>query len=276
MISKTILITGASSGIGKATAFLFAEKGWNVIATMRNITDAGDLNGKQNILSLSLDITQVESVKKAISIGIEKFGVIDVLLNNAGYAQYGIFESLSDEQIRNQFEVNVFGTMNVIKSILPVLKNQGEGMIVNVTSGSGRFSVPLMSLYNASKFALEGFSESLSYELASQNIVVKIIEPGSTSSNFHHTLEESTVGQSVPAEYTPYAQHLNSKMEALRKNGSAISSKPVDIAAAIFNAVNDGTKKLRYVSGKDIPPIIDMRTSGSEENYMEFMKNLFS
>lgn len=276
MISKTILITGASSGIGKATAFLFAEKGWNVIATMRNITDAGDLNGKQNILSLSLDITQVESVKKAISIGIEKFGVIDVLLNNAGYAQYGIFESLSDEQIRNQFEVNVFGTMNVIKSILPVLKNQGEGMIVNVTSGSGRFSVPLMSLYNASKFALEGFSESLSYELASQNIVVKIIEPGSTSSNFHHTLEESTVGQSVPAEYTPYAQHLNSKMEALRKNGSAISSKPVDIAAAIFNAVNDGTKKLRYVSGKDIQPIIDMRTSGSEENYMEFMKNLFS
>nr|WP_315035121.1 SDR family oxidoreductase [uncultured Chryseobacterium sp.] len=274
-MSKTILITGASSGIGKATALLFAEKGWNVIATMRKITDGEDLKTIHNILIVPLDVTQVESVRGAIHRGIEKFGTIDVLLNNAGYAQYGIFESLSDEQIRNQFEVNVFGTMNVTQCILPVFRNQKKGMIVNITSGSGRFSVPLMSLYNASKFALEGFSESLSYELAPQNIVVKIIEPGSTSSNFHHTLKESTVKNSTPDEYAQYIQYLDSKMEVLRRNTSAGHSEPFDIASTIFHAVTDGTKKLRYISGKDIQPIIDKRTSASEEEYMEFMKNLF-
>ncbi|WP_300686167.1 SDR family oxidoreductase [Chryseobacterium sp.] len=270
---KSILITGASSGIGKATALFFAEKGWNVIATMRNIRDAEDLTPIKNILILPLDVTEMESIENAFTIGTEKFGKIDVLLNNAGYAQYGIFESLSDKQIRNQFEVNVFGTINVTKSILPIFRTQGEGMIINVTSGSGRFSVPLMSLYNASKFALEGFSESLAYELASQNITVKIIEPGSTASNFHHTLEESTVSHSA---YNDYIQHLNSRMDIVRKNTSASSSVPDDIAATIFEAATDGAQTLRYVSGKDIQPIIDMRTSSSEEEYMRFMRNIFS
>jgi len=273
---KSILITGTSSGIGKATALLFAEKGWNVIATMRNIKDAEDLQSVENILVLSLDISDTASIENALKISVEQFGKIDVLLNNAGFAQYGIFESLSDEQIRNQFEVNVFGTMNVTKAILPIFRNQKEGMIINVTSGSGRFAMPLMSLYNASKFALEGFSESLSYELASQNITVKIIEPGATSSNFHHTLEESKIKNSTPESYNNYIEQLNTKMETLRQNTSGGSSQPNDIATTIYNAVTDGTTQLRYVSGKDILPIIELRSSSSEEEYISFMRNLFN
>jgi len=275
-MKKTIIITGTSSGIGKATALLFAQKGWNVIATMRQLADAGELADAENITVLPLDISDSTSIQSALEAAIDKFGAIDVLLNNAGFAQYGVFESLSEEQIRKQFEVNVFGTMKVTKAILPILRKQNQGMIVNVTSGSGRFAVPLMSLYNASKFALEGFSESLAYELASQNIIVKIIEPGATASNFHHTLEESTATNQTPESYHAYIAQLNAKMDIVRQQSAGASSQASDIAGTIYDAVTDGSTQLRYVSGSDIQPIIDLRTASSEAEYMAFMRNLFN
>lgn len=275
-MNRTILITGASSGIGKATALLFSENGWNVIATMRNPAEAKYFEGIQNIFTVPLDVESSQSSSDAIEKGVEKFGQIDLLVNNAGYAQYGVFESFSEDKIIRQFEVNVFGTMRVTKSILPVFRKQGRGMIINVTSGSGRFAVPLMSLYNASKFALEGFSESVSYELASQNISVKIIEPGSTASNFHHTLEQSTMGNHTPESYTDYVARLNAVMENVRQNTAAATSSPKDIAAAIYKAATDGSDQLRYIAGNDIQSVIDLRTSASEEEYMDFMKVLFN
>lgn len=272
---KTILITGASSGIEKATAEFFASSGWNVIATMRNPEKQNNLFHHPNILVLNLDVEKTETIQEAINQGLEHFGKINVLVNNAGYAQYGVFETLSDEKIRQQFEVNVFGTMNVTKAIIPIMKKQGYGSIINITSGSGRFTVPLMSIYNASKFALEGFSEALAYELASQNIVVKIIEPGSTSSNFHHQLEENTKGLEMPESYLHYIKNLNATMEEIRSNTSQNTSAPEDIAQVIYRAATDGKDTLRYVAGDDIEPIIKLRTESSEEEYIDFMRNLF-
>ncbi len=275
-MKKTILITGASSGIGKATTEFFALNGWNVIATMRTIPKQSIFQDNPAIFSIELDVTSPATIEKAIAVSMKKFGKIDVLLNNAGYAQYGIFEALQDEKIRQQFEVNVFGTMNVTRAILPFMRQQGFGSIINITSGSGRFAVPLMSAYNASKFALEGFTESLSYELASQNITVKIIEPGSTSSNFHHRLEESTEGIKVPETYNSYVGTLNKKMEKVRSNTANNTSTPQEIAEAIYRATTDNTNTLRYVAGNDIEPIIKLRTETSEQEYIGFMRNLFN
>ncbi|WP_422355352.1 SDR family oxidoreductase [Roseivirga pacifica] len=275
-MNPTILITGASSGIGRATAALFASKGWNVIAGMRNTNDGEALKTTSHILIVELDVTSLETIQTAINLGIEKFGKIDTLLNNAGYAQYGIFESISDKKIRQQFEINLFGSMNVTRALLPHMRKQRQGTIINVSSGSGRFSVPLMSAYNASKFALEGFSESLAYELASQNIRVKIIEPGKTSSNFQERLVENYTGLNPPKDYGDYVEELESIMKKLNEGTSQNSSTPNEIAEVIYLAANDRNDTLRYVFGSDITPIIQLRTEASEQEYIDFMKNLFS
>ena len=183
-MQKTILITGASSGIGHATAIYFANNGWNAVATMRHPENEKELSGFDNIYVTRLDVRDTESIRQAIRSGIAQFKTIDVVLNNAAYGEYGIFEALSMELIRAQFETNVFGVMNVIRSILPFFRNQGSGMIINISSAGGRIGLPQMSAYAASKFAVEGFSESLSYELSSQNIILKIIEPGSVDTPF--------------------------------------------------------------------------------------------
>src|SRR6218665_398777 len=177
-MKKTVLITGASSGIGKATSLYFARQGWNVIATMRNPEKETELVNEPNILVSRLEVNDPASINAAIAEGIAKFGKIDALINNAGYGQQGVFEAISTEKIQAQFDVNVFGTMNVTRAMLPHFRANQAGVIVNVSSGAGRVTTPLLSIYSASKFAIEGFSESLAFELDSQNIKVKIVEPG--------------------------------------------------------------------------------------------------
>jgi NAD(P)-dependent dehydrogenase (short-subunit alcohol dehydrogenase family) len=176
-MSKTILITGTSSGIGEACANLFVEKGWNVVATMRDPAKSGVFKNAQNVLVSRLDIQDIASIERAVSEGVSRFGSIDVLLNNAGYGQYGVFEAVPREKVLEQFEVNVFGPMNVIRAVLPVMRKARSGVIINMSSGAGIFTLPMISLYSASKFALEGFSEALSFELLALGIVVKIVEP---------------------------------------------------------------------------------------------------
>lgn len=177
-MTKTILITGTSSGLGKATARLFAHEGWNVVATMRRPEEERELVQLPNVLVTRLDVQDRVSITTAIEAAIARFGQIDALLNNAGFGLFGLFEATPPEKVAEQFNVNVFGVMDVTRALLPHFRQNKGGLILNISSGAGVFTLPMLSLYCASKFALEGFSEALSYELASQNIVVKIIEPG--------------------------------------------------------------------------------------------------
>lgn len=267
---KTILITGASSGIGKATAKKFAAQGWNVIATMRSPEKEEELTKLENIVVAKLDVQDSESIKNAIQFGVGKFGKIDVLLNNAGFGVMGAFELATTEQIRNQFDVNVFGVMEAIKLILPRFRQNQDGMIINISSMGGRVTFPTVSLYHATKFAIEGFSEALSYELLPQNITVKIIEPGSTSSSFitSVSLTENTM-------ITAYDEFNKMALANWFKNTDSMQSTVDEIAEVIFTAATDGKNQLRYMAGRDTELYLEKRQSGTDQEYVNYMRESF-
>ncbi|HEV7737079.1 MAG TPA: SDR family oxidoreductase [Chlamydiales bacterium] len=247
-MNKTILITGASSGIGRASAHKFAEEGWNVIATMRSPGKETRLTHLANVLVTKLIVEDEETIAHAIEEGIGKFGKIDAVINNAGYGQSGIFEAVSRERVRKQFEVNVFGVMNVIRALLPHFRAQKAGMILNISSGAGRFTLPLISLYSASKFALEGFSEALSFELSALNIVVKIIEPGGTTTNFNKVTADGFAHDASLIDYDSFSKAADKMFDELRGQQLVTSEAVADL---IYTAATDGTATLRYAIGNE-------------------------
>ena len=173
-MAKTILITGASSGIGRATALYFAAKGWNVAATMRDPLKADSVLKHPQISLFALDVTNADSIAQAITDTLNRYKKIDVLLNNAGYGLFGPIEAIDSQQIQQQFATNLFGLIGVTQQILPVMRGAGEGLIINVSSIIGRMALPYASSYIATKFAVEGLSESMRYELEPFHIRVKI------------------------------------------------------------------------------------------------------
>lgn len=176
-MNKTIFITGASSGIGKASAKLFAANGWNVIATMRKPEIETELTEFENISLLGLDVTNLEQIQETVQYVLSKHNV-DVVFNNAGYALMGALEAVSDEEISAQMETNFFGVVRVTKAFIPYFREKGEGLFITTGSSAGLAGFPIGSIYDASKWAIEGWSESLSYELSELNIGIKTIEPG--------------------------------------------------------------------------------------------------
>lgn len=206
-MGNSILITGASTGIGKATAMLFHDKGWNVIATMRTPEKETELTGIDNILVTKLDVTNSASIKTAIAEGIERFGNIDVLVNNAGYGAYGPLEAFPMESIRRQFDTNVIGLLEVTKAVLPHFRTQKSGVIVNISSIGGKMTFPLGTLYHGTKFAVEGLSEALHYELESIGAKVKIVEPGAIATDFAGRSFDFTNDESL-IEYQDTVQKL--------------------------------------------------------------------
>jgi len=240
-MNKVILITGASSGIGKETAKLFQTKNWKVAATMRAPEKAEDLQKIADVECLQLDVTDINSIKSAIGKTLEKFGRIDAVVNNAGYGLIGAFESATPEQIEKQFQTNVFGLMNVCREILPIFREQKKGIIVNVASVGGRITFPFYSLYHATKWAVEGFSESLQYELEQFNIRVKIIEPGPIKTDFYDRSQDVTRKEDLAA----YDYMLDKAMPNMQKAGEDAPDGSV-VAQMIYEAVTDGTKKMRY------------------------------
>ena len=177
-MKKTVFITGASSGFGKESVRLFSEKGWNVVATMRSPEKEQELTGLAGVLVTKLDVTDESTIASAVTKALSAFGQIDVLVNNAGYGALGVLEAASDEEIRRQMEVNFFGLIAVTKAVLPGMRAQRSGVIVNVSSVGGRITFPFSTLYHATKFAVEGLTEALQYELTPFGIRTKIIEPG--------------------------------------------------------------------------------------------------
>lgn len=256
--NKTILITGASSGIGRAAAMYFQERGWNVVATMRSPEKETELATKSNVLCTRLDVTDPETITAAIDSGRERFGSIDVLLNNAGYGLVGPFEATSNESIRKQFETNVFGVMNVTRALLPYFRAARSGMIITVSSMGGRLTFPLYSLYHASKWAVEGFMEALSYELQPLNIRVKLVEPGPIRTDFYDRSMDRKEMDSAQAQGDDYAAMIQKTMPRMQQAG-ATGAVPSVVAAAIFRAATDQSTRLRYPGDPYARAILIMR-----------------
>lgn len=270
---KIVLITGASTGFGRSTAELFAREGWNVIATMRTPAAGAQLARLDHVLVERLDVQDAVSIEQAVTAGIERFGGIDVLVNNAGFGLFGVFEATPRQKIQEQFDVNVFGVMDVTRTMLPHFRQRQRGAIINVSSGAGVFGLPMISLYNASKFALEGFSESLSYELASQGIVVKIVEPGGVvSTEFGARSAAEATQVAVLPDYDGFVSATGKIFDGLRSARLATSD---EVARAIFEAACDGSNQLRYVATTDIEPLVRARRETSEAAYMGMMRGTF-
>jgi len=240
---------------------------------MRQPERAVGLDQLPNVLVTSLAVEDVESIRSSIKSGASRFGSIDALINNAGFGVTGVFESVAPDKVREQFSVNVLGAMNVIREILPHFRSRRSGIVINMSSGSGVFAVPGASLYCASKFALEGFSEALSYELSDIGVCVKVIEPGGIfSTGFFDRANKEFCATNAPKDYQDFLSRATAFHAGLRRTFGGTED---DVAECIYTALTDGTNQLRYVATKDIEHLIDMRRSTSEEQYMASMRAMF-
>ena len=266
---KTILITGCSTGIGRQTAKYFQERGWNVAATVRsNPEQDTELNALDNVLVTTLDVTKEDTIKEAVTKTIDRFGKIDVLLNNAGYGSYGVLEATPEKAIRMQFDVNVIGTLLVSKNIIPHMRKEGSGTIINISSMGGKISFPLGTLYHGSKFAVEGMSEALSFELEAIGIKVKMIEPGMINTNFEETVLKNLNVDPGQAEYGPFLEKV---MAGMQQAGS-VNSEPIVVSEKIYEAATDDKSQLRYIAGADAEQIIAARKELDDDMYMQMIK----
>jgi NADP-dependent 3-hydroxy acid dehydrogenase YdfG len=271
-MNKTILVTGASSGIGRATAKHFQSKGWNVIATMRTPEKETELQSLENTLVTKLDVLELDNIKSAIKAGIEQFGKIDVVLNNAGYGLMGTFESASRESIIRQFGVNVQGLFDVTQQALPHFRANKSGMFINISSVGGRMTFPLMPLYHSTKWAVEGFSESLRWEMAQIGVKVKVIEPGGVATDFGGRSMDLQHNQ----EFTEYNEFVEGFMAAMAKTmDPETMTKPEQIAEVIFKAATDDADQLRYRAGADCEQLLGARDKMSDDAYFAMQKQMF-
>jgi NAD(P)-dependent dehydrogenase (short-subunit alcohol dehydrogenase family) len=236
---NVVLITGCSTGIGRGLAEVLAERGFQVVATARDVSSIGDL---QATLKLPLDVTDEASVKTAAGKVLERFGRIDVLVNNAGYATRGVIEEMPIETMRREFDVNVFGIVRMVQTVAPIMRAQKSGKIINIGSISGQFSQPVNGAYCASKFAVEALTESLRYELGGWNIQVAVIEPGPIDTNFVKTSTENSDDITGNPE-SPYAGLYASDREFRRKQNWSDRGKAVEKITSIVSA---SKLKIRY------------------------------
>ncbi len=242
---KTVFITGASSGIGKATAKHFAKNGWNVVATMRKPEMETELTGMAHVLVTRCDVTEPETIRKAISEAINAFGGFDVLVNNAGYDSAGALEAAEEEQIRRQLDTNLLGTILTTKEALPHFRAQRNGIVINLSSVAGKLTLPLHTLYHATKWGVEGFSESLQYELWPFGIRVKLIEPGAIQTDFYSRSMTVMENETLP-DYQAMTKSVLGSLVRAGANGSS----PELVAKCIYRAANSKSRKLRYTVGK--------------------------
>lgn len=268
------VVTGSSTGNGFETSLLLAKNKFYTYATMRNLdksTRTKEIAKKDSLPLevLQLDVTDDKSVADAIDMISNRHRRIDVLVNNAGYDMHGAVEDLSIDEIKTQFETNFFGAVRLMKAVLPMMRKQRSGIIVNVSSIGGRIGVPLNSAYTSSKFALEGFSESMKYELEGFGIRVILIEPGAVKTNF---LENIKWAQEAVKLDSPYAELSKKVSEGVRESFKQASSSPLQVAEAILNAIKSENPNTRYLVGDDAAAIIERRKKSSDFEFERWIK----
>lgn len=264
-MQKTIFITGASSGLGKASAKLFHSKGWNVIATMRDPSKEIELSQLENVTLLPLDVTNLKQIQSAVNTATEKHN-IDVVFNNAGYGLIGALEALLDEQIVRQLDTNLLGVIRITQAFIPYFREKRNGLFIITTSIGGLVTFPLDSIYHATKWALEGWSESMSFELGLHNIGIKTIAPGGIKTNF---AKESL----DLARHSAYEEGLGKLFDLMNPD----NFEPVEgIVDVVYEAATDRKRQLRYVAGEFAHQLYARRLEiGSEAAIQEMNAMVF-
>lgn len=268
-MAKTVLITGASSGIGRAVALRFQKAGWNTVATMRSPEKETGLSNLPNVLCTRLDVTDSATIDAAVQETLKKFGGLDVVINNAGYGLVGAFEASEPDQIKRQFETNVFGLMEVVRAVLPHFREKRDGVIINVASIGGRITFPLYSLYHGTKWAVDGFSEALQHELVPFNIRVKVIEPGPIKTDFYHRSMDVMKKIGLTA-YDAYAARVLPNMNKKGETGAL----PEQVADVIYGAATDGGWKLRYQTDSTGRLLLTLRKLLPDTAFNAFVRNV--
>ena len=271
MATPIVLVTGASSGIGRATVEACAARGWSVAATMRRPEDAADLAMLPGVALLPLDVTSEESVASAVASVVTIFGRLDAVVNNAGYAIDGVFEGADDSSIRRQFDTNVFGLMRVTRAAIPVMRRQGRGTIVQVSSMGGRVTFPLYSIYHATKWAVEGFSESLAFEVRPFGIRVRLVEPGAIRTDFYGRSRER-IAPPAGAGYEELFERCEGiSLSAGRQGGSG----PEVVADTIVRAIADRGWRLRYPVAAPARKLMALRKALPEAWFLRLIRRRY-
>ena len=272
---KVAIVTGSSSGIGLDACVTLARNGFLTYATMRNLDKSSIVRAaaekeKLPIKVQQLDVTDDQSVSNAIQTIISETGRIDVLVNNAGYGLIGAFEDLSIDEIKNLYETNLFGLIRVTQAVLPIMRRQKSGTIVNVSSGAGLFGYPGGSAYVSTKFAVEGLTESISYELEPFGIKVVLIEPGFIKTNFVNAMVIAKKAQDPDSPYSQMMQRVQANSSEMAKNAS-----PIDVVSkVILEAVKSKSPNLRYLAGKDVETWAAGKKTMSDADFHNMIQNL--
>jgi len=277
MEKKVVLITGTNSGFGYLTAKFSASRGYTVYATIRDINGrnkekATELSGLDNINVVELDVSNGKAVQQVVSDIVEKEGQLDVVVNNAGYFGGGLAEAYTEDDVEKMFDVNVKGTWRIIKASLPQMRKQGEGLIVNTSSGLGRFSAPFMTVYNGTKFAVEGLTEGLHYEVRPLGVDVVLIQPGAFPTEI---FGKSTYGSdhSIMDEYGDLAKVPEQIGAGMGQMFEAMKPNPQMVPDAILGLIEmpKGQRPLRTVVDGMTGEFIEKTNAQTKEQYDNFL-----
>ena len=274
-MQKVALVTGSSSGIGLESVLALARDGYHTFASMRNISKAGELEyaaKKENlpIKIIELDVDKEESIVSAIKKIIEDAGRLDVLVNNAGYGQFGCTEDVSVDEFRKQFETNFFSIVRIVQEVAPIMRKQNSGIIVNISSVAGRMGLPGSPAYISSKFALEGFGECLRYELGQFGIKTTLIEPGVIKTNFFESMK--IPDSKTDPKYKQLTDHIHSGLKMMVELGTP----PSQVADVVIKAIHDDEMLPRYIVGTDAAMFMEAKKTKTDIEFEKYLsKELF-
>jgi NAD(P)-dependent dehydrogenase (short-subunit alcohol dehydrogenase family) len=265
-MNKTIFITGASAGMGKATARLFQSRGWNVIATMRNPEKETELNKLDRVTLLPLDVTNLAQINSAVE-KATAIHPVDVVFNNAGYGLMGALEALSDEQILREINTNLMGVIRVTQAFIPHFRAKKSGLFISTTSMGGFMGFPMHSIYHATKFGIEGWSESMSFELYSHNIGIKTIAPGAVATDF--------LNRSLDKSVHPAYQELEDKLFSMTDAMMHLAIPAEQLAEVVYEAATDDKDQIRYLAGEDSKAMYAHRMAVGAEDFRKEIRQQF-
>lgn len=268
-MSKTVLITGTSSGFGRLTALKFQAEGWKVAATMRSPEKEAELDKLDNVLVAKLDVTDTASIEQAVGAAIDRFGAIDVLVNNAGVGAHGLFELYDENEARALYETDVFGTMNVCRCVLPHMRERRQGRVIVVTSVAGLIGGPATALYSGCKFALEGFTESLAMEYSAWGIKAYTVAPGAFDTGFGSAANDAwDRGTGAYGDYARKMQaHMDRVIAGMRVAGGKVSD-PAEVANVIFDCAT-ADRPIHNVAGADAEGLAQTLAATPRQQFLE-------